>query len=295
MNDEDLGLIKINFAKFKEIYEKTSEDICENLIKKSNDLTNNYNCFVSNYDAKSLWEKKKLIAQKKTSKVTTARVRPRIILIDFSDEAKCKKEFTSYLNKLTDLNKDVIYFKIKNFIKEVNENIINNLFDVLINFIKYSSNNIYIDVLYLFDENFISNNINIYCNNFLTNREWLPLEIVIDYKILYHNDNYDKYCSYIKLKKSCISIIKALLIINKKINNMNYISLLLNEIFIDITKHLNNTNFKHIVELLLDELIIILDYVPKKEIINNILNWDLSIFEHSTKFKIMKIIDKYKS
>ena len=123
----------------------------------------------------------------------------------------------------------------------------------------------------------------------------MPLEIVIDYKILYHNDNYDKYCSYIKLKKSCISIIKALLIINKKINNMNYISLLLNEIFIDITKHLNNTNFKHIVELLLDELIIILDYVPKKEIIDNIINWDLSIFEHSTKFKIMKIIDKYKS
>ena len=90
-------------------------------------------------------------------------------------------------------------------------------------------------------------------------------------------------------------MIKALLIINKKINNINYISLLLNEIFIDITKYLNNTNFKHIVELLLDELIIILDYVPKKEIIDNIINWDLSIFEHSTKFKIMKIIDKYNS
>jgi len=295
MNDEDLGLIKINFIKFKEIYDNSIDNVSENLIKKANDLTNTYNCFVSNYDAKSLWEKKKLIAQKKTSKTTNFRTRPRVILIDFSDEAKCKKEFTSYLNKLTDVNKDALYLKIKNFIKEIDSHIINNLFDVLINFIKYSSNNIYIDVLYLFDENFISYNISKYCASFLDNKEWLPEEIIIDCKVLYNNDNYDKYCSYIKLKKSCISIIKALLIINKKLNNNNYISDILDAIFIDINKYIDNINYKHILELLLDEIIIILDYLPKKEIIDKIVKWDLTHFEYSTKFKIMKIIEKYNS
>ena len=53
---------------------------------------------------------------------------------------------------LTDVNKNIIYSKINNFIKELNENILNSLFDVIITFIKISSNNIYIDVLFLFDK-----------------------------------------------------------------------------------------------------------------------------------------------
>ena len=289
--DNDLGFIKITFDKFLHIYTNFNDELLnENLQKKASDLISNYNCFVSNYDAKSLWEKKKLIAQKKSKSINNnTRNKPRIVLINLSDEMKCKKEFISYLNKLTDVNKDVIYSKIKDFIKNLDATILNSLFEVLINFIKVSSNNIYIDVLYIFNKDYINDNITKYIDNFMLNRDWLPKEIIIDYKTLYHNDNYDKYCSYIKLKKNTLSIIKALSIILKRLNNLQSLELLLKEVIIDIDIHINNNNYKHIIELLLDEIIIILDYIPNKEILAKIKNYNLNQFEYSTKFKLMKI------
>ena len=297
--DKDLGFIKVSFDKFLDYYTQFDNELLnENLQKKASDLVSNYNCFVCNYDAKSLWEKKKLIAQKKNTKPlnTPRNNKPRILLTTLSSEMKCKKEFIAYLNKLTDVNKDVIYSKISSFIKDLNNDILNSLFEVLINFIKVSSNNIYIDVLYLFKKDYIITSINNYCYNFITNKEWLKNEIIVDYKILYHNDNYDKYCSYIKIKKHSLSIIKALVIILKKLNNYDFINQLSKEIVNDIDTYIsnNNNNYKHIIELLLDEIIIILDFVPNKEIIAKIKNIDLQQFEYSTKFKLMKINENNK-
>jgi len=301
MDNNELGFIKIPLQKFKEIFikEEENEYLNENLERKANELIGTYNCFVSNYDAKSLWEKKKLIAQKRNIKSSFSynnRQRPRVILINFSDELKCKKEFTSYLNKLTDVNKEVIYIKIKKFIEELNDDILNSLFDVIINFIKMSSNNIYIDVLYLFNDNFIKNNINRYCNTFIENKEWLSNEIKIENKILFHNDNYDKYCNYIKIKKNSISIIKALIIILNKSNlNNDFILNLLDNIYKDIEYYLEENNYKHILELLLDELLLLIEYLPDMSIINNLKNKleNLNSFEYSTKFKIIKILEKF--
>ena len=299
--ENELGYIKIPFNKFMEIYLKNqNNEINENLAKKTADLISNYNCFVSNYDAKSLWEKKKMIQQKKNSKYSNSnsntnsyRNKPRVLLIDFCDEMKCKKEFISFLNKLTDLNKEIIYNKISLFIKELDIDILNSLFNVLINFIKISSNNIYIDVLFLFDINYIHSNINNYFENFIINKQWLPKEIIIDSKILYDNKNYDKYCSYIKLKKNTLSIIKAFMIIFKKLynNDNNKINQLLIEIYKDITIYIFNNNFKHITELLLDELLIILEYISDNDIIENLKHINLENLEYSTKFKLMKIIE----
>ncbi len=71
-NNFDLGIIKIPLSVFKEVYENHKDFNNEGLVKKARDLINNYNCFVSNYDAKSLWEKKKIMAaQKKTTKVNS--------------------------------------------------------------------------------------------------------------------------------------------------------------------------------------------------------------------------------
>jgi hypothetical protein len=296
--DNDLGFIKIPICKFNEIYyTNTNNYNNENLQKKANELVSIYNCFVSNYDAKSLWEKKKMIAQKKnSSKIINIRNKPRILLIDFSDEMKCKKEFTSYLNKLTDVNKEVIYNKISSFIKELNDEILKSLFDVLINFIKIASNNIYIDVLFLFDNNYINNNINVYISNFIINKEWLPNEIIIDSKILFNNNNYDKYCSYVKLKKHSLSIIKAIMIIIKKIDDNNYYELLLSNIYNDLNHYIKNNinnNNKHIIELLLDQLIILFEYNSNEIIINNLKNINVENFEYSTKFKIQKILYTY--
>jgi len=137
MNDEneDIGLVKINYDVFRNClntYNNSNIQISENIVNKANELIANYTCFISNYDARSLWEKKKIIAQNKTKTKT----RPHIIYIDFSDDAKCKKEFISYLNKLTDVNKEIIYGKISHFITQISDEIKNTLFDILINFIK---------------------------------------------------------------------------------------------------------------------------------------------------------------
>jgi hypothetical protein len=294
MDNNDLGIIKIDLLKFKEFYEKDLEPN-EILIKKANELIGKYNCFMSNYDAKSLWEKKKLIAMRKTKNTYNSnRTKPRVILIDFCDEMKCKKEFTSYLNKLTDVNKDIIYSKITSFIEDIKDIKIKNiLFDVLINFIKASSNNIYIDVLFLFDNDFILENINKYLEKFIKNKEWNPEEIKMESKLLYDNNNYDKYCLYVKLKKKSLSILKALLIILSRLNNKDIIKELSNEIIADLNEYLKMINYKHIIELLLDELLIIFDFYKDLEIINKIKKIDLTIFEYSTKFKIIKIIERY--
>ena len=293
MDNNDLGLIKFNLSFFKELYYKDLE-LNDILLKKASELTSNYNCFMSNYDAKSLWEKKKMIAMRKTKiSYNPNRTKPRVILIDFSDDMKCKKEFTSYLNKLTDVNKDVIYGKISSFINDINDiKIKNMLFDVLINFIKASSNNIYIDVLFLFDNDFIDENIKKYLENFINNKEWIAEEIKIENKILYDNENYDKYCLYVKLKKNSLSILKALLIILNRLKNEEMIKKISKEIIFDLNEYLKTKNYKHIIELLLDELILLFDFHKDIEITENLKKLDLNNFEYSTKFKIIKIIER---
>ena len=296
MDNNDLGFIKISLNTFKENYDKTYDFQNETLQKKANELVSNYNCFVSNYDAKSLWEKKKIMAnQKKVVKTNNNRTRPFVVLIDLNDEMKYKKEFTSYLNKLTDINKTVIYNKIKEFIRTINETKINALFDILINFIKISSNNIYIDVLYLFPNNYIDYHINNYCFSYINNKEWFVLEeFLINNKILYNNDNYDNYCKFVKFKKQTLSILKALLNINKKLNRPDF-SISLN---IDILKmidiYIDNNNYKHIVEFLLDEILIIYENNKDSKIIENLNKYNLNNLDNSTKFKIMKILDSIK-
>jgi hypothetical protein len=291
--NEELDLVKINYDTFKKClydFNSTNIVISDNIVNKANDLINNYNCFVSTYDARSLWEKKKIIASNKK----IVKSRPHIIYIDFSDDAKCKKEFISYLNKLTDVNKETIYNKISTFISQVNKEIFNSLFDVLINFIKSSNNNIYIDVLYLFEENYINENINKFYNNYIDKKEWLPEELLIEYKLIFDEDKYDTYCQYIKIKKRTLSMIKALCIILKKLSKLDIIDTIINNIFNDLNFYLHKLNYKHIIELLLDELAIIIDFIPKQIYINNISSIIYNDLDNSTKFKISNIVDKYK-
>jgi hypothetical protein len=291
--NEDIGLVKINYEIFKnclEKYNNSNIQIPDNIVNKANELINNYSCFVSNYDARSLWEKKKIIAQNKT-KIKT---RPHIIYIDFSDDAKCKKEFISYLNKLTDVNKDVIYGKISHFITQINDEIKNSLFVILINFIKTSNNKIYIEILYLFDNDYIEKNITKYYENYLKNKEWLPVKIVIEYKLIFEEQYYDTYCEYIKIKKNTLSMIKALCVILKKINKVDIINQIMISIIYDLDNKPDLNNYKHITELLLDEYAIFLDFIPKQEYIDYIKSFDISRLDNSTKFKVSNIVDKYK-
>lgn len=300
---EDLGFIKIEYNVFKDYLNNFNQSqivISENIVNKANELINNYNCFVSNYDARSLWEKKKIIASNKNP----TKSRPHIIYLDFSDEAKCKKEFISYLNKLSDVNKEVIYEKILTFISKINDNIKHLLFDVLINFIKTSNNNIYIDVLYLFDDVYIETNITKFYLNYLNEKLWLPKEIIVDYKNIFDEENYDTYCEYVKIKKTTLSMVKALIIILNKLNKPDIIKKIVNHIFADLNTYITNKNYKHLNELLLDEILILFDYIGNNDngndndndeidYINMIKNINLENLDNSTKFKINNIIDKY--
>jgi len=199
-----------------------------------------------------------------------------------------------YLNKLTDVNKEVIYGKISHFITQINDDIKNSLFDILINFIKTSNNKIYIEILYLFDNDYIENNITKYYENYLKNKEWLPKSIVIEHKMIFEEQYYDTYCEYIKIKKNTLSMIKALCIILKRINKVDIINQIITLIIDDLNNKLDLNNYKHITELLLDEYAIILDFIPKQEYIDYIKCFDISKLDNSTKFKISNIVDKYK-
>jgi hypothetical protein len=89
-------------------------------------------------------------------------------------------------------------------------------------------------------------------------------------------------------------MIKALCIILKKISKLDIIDTIINNIFNDLNNYLIQPNFKHITELLLDELAIIIDFIPKQIYINNISDINCDNLDNSTKFKISNIIDKYK-
>jgi len=283
----ELDFIKINYNIFKNVYDNYNNvNIPIHLINKANELVEKYNCFASNYDAASLWEKKKIIASKKTTKL---RSRPHLISFDFTDENKCKKEFISYLNKLTDINKEIIYKKIYIFLSKIDnkEEFSKILFDILWNFIKKSFNSIYIDIIYLFENKYIE----IYWNNYINNKEWLPPIHMIENELLFKDDNYDEFCDYIKWKKCNISLCRTWIVLFKKDKKIEKI----NELNINILNSIEEfKKNKHIIDLLLDQIIIYLDIIPNIIIINNILSWNLNSFENSTKFKIMTISEKYK-
>ena len=200
------------------------------------------------------------------------------------------------MNKLSDVNKEIIYEKIATFISKINDDIKHLLFDVLINFIKTSNNNIYIDVLYLFDDAYIEINVTKFYLNYLNEKLWLPKDIIVDYKNIFDEENYDTYCEYVKIKKTTLSMLKALIVILNKLNKNDIIKKIVNHIFTDLNSYISNKNYKHLNELLLDEILILFDYLGNdndNDNINMIKNINLENLDNSTKFKINNIIDKY--
>lgn len=298
--ENDFGIIKVEYGIFIKMLrerENKETELPQTLINKSNELQNTYNCFASNYDARSLWEKKKYIATKiRNKEFKNLKAKPvTVITGDFSDETKYKKEFTGYLNKLTDINKQNIYSKISLFISKIKEDIIPSLFDIIWDFIKKSSNNIYIDIIYLFDANVVQVNLDNMWNKFLNNKEWKLNETISNKEILLNNNNnYDEFCEYVKWKKSNISIIRTWCHIFKKEKKLENIDIILYNLVELIKEYINNKNmYKHVIDIALDQIYTILDVYYNVEIINIIKSWDVEIFEKSSKFKIFNILEKY--
>ena len=277
MND---SIIKIEISYFEYKYKELT-NVPENIVNKAIDLKSNYNCLNSYYDPKMMWVKKNNI---KKDKNYGQKNRFHIIIPDFTDDSILKRKITGLLNKLTTKNKSTIYDNIKELI---NANDKDNIFELVWDYVKSNDNNLYTNVLTFFNDDFLKDKIDYKWNKYIKNKEWDPPNTIYDNNILLLNDEYDLYCDYVKWKKQINNLNN--LWIKFKINELN---ILQDELFNHTTKILeDNTFYKHILDIFLEQLYKILNITKNNDIIEKIKKIDILKFNNSTKFLLYNILD----
>lgn len=280
MND---SIIKIEISYFEYKY-KDLTNVPENIVNKAIDLKSNYSCLNSYYDPKMMWVKKNNI---KKDKNYGQKNRFHIIIPDFTDDSILKRKLTGLLNKLTTKNKATIYDNIKELI---NTNDKDKIFDLVWDYVKSNDNNLYTNILTFFNDDFLKNKIDFKWNKYIKNKEWDPPNTIYDNNILLLNDEYDLYCDYVKWKKQINNLNN--LWIKFKINELN---ILQDELFNHTTKILaDNTSYKHILDIFLEQLYKILNITKNNDIIDKIKEFDIKKFNNSTKFLLYNILDLQK-
>ena len=276
-------IVKINIELFKTEYNNIVE-IPSNILEKVADIKNSYSCFNSYYDPKMIWAKKIFNNKDKYNK-PKVKNRVHIIIPEFTKTSETKRSLIGYLNKLSNKNKDFIYEKLKDIIDN-SKDTLDEIFSIIINYIKTNDDNIYSDILDFFDKDFLTSNINIYWDNYLTNKEWNPPTYIYENNLLLLNDEYDLYCDYIKWKKSIHNMNKVWV----KYKESELI-ILLNNICEHINYIINEDVHKYILDILLEQIYKILCIKKYPEIIDKVKNIDLKKFDNSTKFLIYNIIE----
>jgi hypothetical protein len=276
-------IVKINIELFKTEYNNIAE-IPSNILEKVADIKNSYSCFNSYYDPKMIWAKKIFNNKDKYNK-PKVKNRVHIIIPEFTKTSETKRSLIGYLNKLSNKNKDFIYEKLKDIIDN-SKDTLDEIFSIIINYIKTNDDNIYSDILDFFDKDFLTSNINIYWDNYLTNKEWNPPTYIYENNLLLLNDEYDLYCDYIKWKKSIHNMNKVWVKYKESV-----LIILLNNICEHINYIINEDVHKYILDILLEQIYKILCIKKYPEIIDKIKNIDLKKFDNSTKFLIYNIIE----
>lgn len=277
----DDSIIKIDFSFFEEKYHETKE-IPDNIIKKSEELKNNYDCFKSYYDPKMIWMKKNYVKKDKQYPVKN---KFHIIIPDFNDDSKFKRKIIGLLNKLTDKNKYTIYYGIKEIINTNNDK--NMIFDILWEYNKNNYKEINIDIFNFLSKETLCSHIDAKWNNYISNKEWNPPDFIYDNDILLIDDKYDIYCDYIKWKKNTSNLNK--LWIKFKLEDIDILAEQILEFVLNIID--NSSAYKHIIDIFLEQLIQIISAKKNINIINKIKNIDLKNINNSTKFLIYNILD----
>lgn len=277
MND---SIIKIDISYFQNRYNQI-EEIPENIKNKAVELNDTYSCFKSYYDPKMIWVKKNY---NKKEKPVASKNRFHIIIPDFTDNSLLKRKLVGLLNKITTKNKNTIYESIKEII---NANDKNSVFEIIWEYIKLNENSLYTNILTFFDGNILQDNIDAKWNKYIELREWDPPKTIYDNDILLLNDEYDLYCDYIKWKKNINNLNK--LWIKFKLSEIHVLLEVLFEHTINILKE--NKEYKHILDIFLEQLFKILSVTKTPEIINKIKDIDISKFNSSAKFLIYNILD----
>lgn len=284
-NTEDIIIIPINI--FKEKYKSLNKnDIPEILIKKKNELYNNYECLRISNEHYYINSDKKHYKKIKDNKEYNKQNNPHrlyIISSNFTEEDKIKKTFTGYLNKLTIQNKDNLNDKI---VELLETNYKDDLYNIIWDFIKKSNNShIYIDLLKYYDTNKIESHL----IDFIDNKKWYPT-IYINTDDLLSSDEakYNDYCNYVKFKKEITNILNAWCIYCK---DMKYINIILENLYSLFTEYSIYKNKKHISDFALEQIYNIMKKYKNIDIINKLKNINIKLLESSTKFLIYNIIE----
>mgnify|MGYP000014540043 FL=1 len=188
------------------------------------------------------------------------------------------------LNKLSIKNKDNIYEKIKEIIS-LNNNI-DDVFMIIWNYIKTSDNEIYINLLSLFDKGYLETMIDNLWDNYINNKEWNPPKYIYENNLLILNDEYEMYCEYTKWKRGINNINKIWIKYKHE-----HLIILLNNIADYILIIYNTSIYKYIIDILLEQLYKILSVIKYKSIIDKIKSIDIQNLDNSTKFFIYNIIE----
>lgn len=291
MNEYNEEIIKIDFNIFiekKKLFEYNKDDsYIINIKKKYDELINNYSCFSNKYDAKSVWEKKKL---KNTKIIHNKKSLPLILSNKNSKNIDInKKNLISNLNKITNNNIDTIIVNIE-LILDYNYDKINEYFKVVLNSIEKNYDINYIKVLKIFEKknkDIISNYIDYYKNE----KIWMANNYILENNIL--NDNlYDEYCEYLKWKIKQINILKTIkYFIEEKENYIEILDKIIYDLCEYLLENIKIKSYKYILDYIL-ELLQILSEIKSEEIIKKLKEIDLEKIDKSTKFLILNIIKK---
>ena len=294
-------IIKIDLDIFKLSYNNIIiENIPSIIYKKKSDIYTN-KCFHISYDSyynsEKKWTSIGRIDKKKYNDKNDKndkndiikKNKIHILSPDFSEEGKYKKQFTSYLNKLSSANKETIYKKINELMKIVDNDIKNIFYNIIWDFIKKSAEHIYIDLLKLYEESYTLE----YWNNFLNSKKWVPKIEYIENNLLSNDEKlYDMYCDYVKWKKEISNINKAWCYIWSYYDKKNKLDYLLEHLYNDIYIQYNIIkNYKHIIDYFLEQFLIILKICKNKNYIELIKNIDISKYEKSSKYIILDILE----
>ena len=282
----DEQIIKISIEQFRDIY--NSVDVPRNILDKALDIKNTYSCFNSYYDPKMIWAKKIYNNNKEKYNKPKVKSRFHIIIPDFTKKSELKRCLIGNLNKLSIKNKDSIYEKIKEIIA-VNDNNDNkdDIFMIIWNYIKTSDDELYSNILALFDKEYVCAMLDKLWNNYINNKEWDPPRYIYENNLLVLNDEYDMYCEYTKWKRGINNINKIWIKYKRE-----ELLILLNNIADYVVSIVYNTDiYKYILDILLEQLYKILAIAKYNCIIDKIKNINIKNLDNSTKFFIYNIIE----
>ena len=193
----------------------------------------------------------------------------------FTREDKIKKELFSLLNKLTDTNSEKILQKVN--ISQPYEP----LFDIILDFIKSNKKyfKLYIQVLDLFCQEWLSNKLNIIFNDNID--YWLIPAKFIHEDIYSNSCNYDVYCDYNKWKDSVLVLTSLYLHYDKKMDTIT------KNIHKHIIKYLstNQTYMRHLLDPYIEQYSLLHKWITTN-MLQEIEHFNIP---SSSKFKIMNL------